>query len=173
MIPRVPFKRLTEWCFWRFPLSAAHFSGFQEQFLPAHTSFSWGLSILVPLKAGGGDFDLLVPGCKRSRNVCSELKAGDAQHNPSPRQIRPRYFHALCRPAPCCKTFNCTIQFTGREIKSVPQWKTVGHSAIIPQMRKGLFWGGLMCFTKCWNLWHFHSQPTNAQIILGGKNPSI
>lgn len=176
----VPYKRLSDWCFWKLSLSAAHSFGFQEQLFPAHLSFSWGLSILVPKKLRWGHFDLPVPGCNKSRNVCSELKAGDAQHDPSPWQIRLHYFHAIpwagLPHAAKCSTVE--IQFTGREIKPVPQWKTDDTFCYHSTDEKGTLLGMLHVLYK--TLRHvalpfttMNASSQHAKIILRGKNPSI
>lgn len=55
----------------------------------------------------------------KSRHVSSELKAGDAQYDPSPWQKQASLFscHTLCRPAPCCKMFNCRNPIYRKEKK--------------------------------------------------------
>lgn len=90
----------------------------------------------------------------KSRHISSELKAGDAQYDPSPWQKQASLFscHTLCRPAPCCKMFNCKNPIYRKKKKKKQlshSGKQIIHSDIIPQKRKGLFWRRFMHFTKC------------------------
>lgn len=82
----------------------------------------------------------------RSKHVCRELKAGDAQYDLSPWQIRPHYFHAI----PCTGLQNVQLQRSQQEKSNLSHsGKQIIHSDILPQMRKGLFWGCFIYFTKC------------------------
>lgn len=114
----------------------------------------------------------------RSRHVCSELKAGDAQYDLSPWQIKPHYFHAIPRTGLPHAAKCSTAEITGREIKPVPQWKTDYIFWYPSTDEKGTLLGMLHLLYKMLRHWAFHSQLMNASSqtakkILGGKNPSI